>query len=991
MIGIKARRMISLSLTLIMLLIMSGSVFAIESFDREKFSDTNKYRIRVFDSALPTGTKLGDDEFELFCARYEIDNMKNQQWVSSAWKQNILFSFKKVPSYLRDFGPGRIFTIINKKYGTDNTLGVDEEETVDLQEGRYFTRVQKEWWAANGRHATTWFYNYTDILMFYSLKIKEKEPVDKTLEELKKSSAERQLGENEQRSLEEINMKGRKVFLEKSYTLYDSDRYVDYMVDSHIRTNEASTSSWIYTTIIEPEEFPEIYFVVTAKVTTNFRYDKTDASGEIYQYAEELYQDYQKQLEVTLDEIVPELINNEPEITYLEPVIGKTIEEKASDKPGSVTINTKADKDTGETDVSIPTALAIVIIGTGAAIAGAGASGDNGGDNGKKKSRYKMYLKKDFGDAIRYDTQPVTVYSRIGEITSEGEEIDRPDLTASLEIFSGENLMVEGTSMVGNYMGALVSAESVKEGKNPDSGILSIRFSGEGGSFQNNVTFRLIGKPYISLAGPNLSILVGSGKKFKMLVEFVDFTEPPKNIVFNSDTLPITLEQDREGNHYIEVADDTPKPETIIRFYEEIPCTISADSGDETVMARFTVLKCYEGLLADFLGKENEIMAYKNKDGEMPVTNIGFQAGLWNTDQSQLDLIAPKQMSMSYEDKEGIYEIIGLSYEHNIDLSTSQNTVYSFTAKKSLPSPDKIEGKLRYSCEIGDIRMENETTIYLIPDLLTYAKDFEQEFKNCENIIFTYMSGELMKRKAEELYRDKNKLGLEDLKLFRKHCWEIASRMILQKKEDYMQDVYWHDEAIAWLDLTVFVGDVAFALALTPYGGPITSFLVDNVKSTFLELCEEYVKKGDIFTWDTLQEIIWNRFKQSIGSVDNFISIPENATPKQMVAWICSFYLYRVFYHWNFDEDESGNSLGLVAALENSLKDLLTNRSMALLGDYVKEVAKKEGIDFSKRIKAEEDVVDTALVGAFDMSDKGATLLDDVVEKLVDYIKRRSI
>ena len=162
--------------------------------------------------------------------------------------------------------------------------------------------------------------------------------------------------------------------------------------------------------------------------------------------------------------------------------------------------------------------------------------------------------------------------------------------------------------------------------------------------------------------------------------------------------------------------------------------------------------------------------------------------------------------------------------------------------------------------------------------------------------------------------------------------------------------------------MTVFVGNVAFALAMTPYGGPITSFLADNLKSTFIEICEEYVKKGDIFTWDTLQEIIWNRFKQTIGSVDNFISMPENATPKQMVAWVCSFYLYRVFYHWHFDEDEAGNSLGLYAALENSLKDLLINRSMAILGDYVKEVAKKDGIDFSKRIKAEEDAVETALV-----------------------------
>ena len=215
------------------------------------------------------------------------------------------------------------------------------------------------------------------------------------------------------------------------------------------------------------------------------------------------------------------------------------------------------------------------------------------------------------------------------EVTPEGDEIEAGS-HCSLDIFSKENLTVESSSMAGNYLGALVSAESLVGGQNPDSGVLSIRFSGEGGSFQNNVTFRLIGDPYISLAGPNLSVLVGSGEKFTMPIEFVDFMEPPTNIVLDGDSLPIAVEQDEEGNYYIEVTDDTPKPETITKFYKEIPYTISANSGDEVIKAKFTVLKCYEGILADFLGKDNEIMAYKNEEGEMPVTNIGFQMGLWD-------------------------------------------------------------------------------------------------------------------------------------------------------------------------------------------------------------------------------------------------------------------------------------------------------------------------------------------------------------------------
>ena len=85
-------------------------------------------------------------------------------------------------------------------------------------------------------------------------------------------------------------------------------------------------------------------------------------------------------------------------------------------------------------------------------------------------------------------------------------------------------------------------------------------------------------------------------------------------------------------------------------------------------------------------------MAYKNEEGEMPVTNIGFQMGLWDKKGQELNLIAPESMEISYKDKEGIYEIIGLSFKENTDLSTSSHTIYSFRADKSLPSPDKVEG-----------------------------------------------------------------------------------------------------------------------------------------------------------------------------------------------------------------------------------------------------------------------------------------------------------
>ena len=68
----------------------------------------------------------------------------------------------------------------------------------------------------------------------------------------------------------------------------------------------------------------------------------------------------------------------------------------------------------------------------------------------------------------------------------------------------------------------------------------------------------------------------------------------------------------------------------------------------------------------------------------------------------------------------------------------------------------------------------------------------------------------------------------------------------------------------------------------------------------------------------------------TIGSVDNFIGC-RGCQLESKTAWACSYFLYRVFYHWYYDEDDAGNSLGIVAALENAALDFGVNRITALL------------------------------------------------------------
>jgi len=82
--------------------------------------------------------------------------------------------------------------------------------------------------------------------------------------------------------------------------------------------------------------------------------------------------------------------------------------------------------------------------------------------------------------------------------------------------------------------------------------------------------YRTKGKPYILFEDPNLYVLAGSGDKFIIPVEFIDFAETPDNIMIDGDLLPMMLVRDKE-NYYIVVKDNTPKLENITKLKTKKP------------------------------------------------------------------------------------------------------------------------------------------------------------------------------------------------------------------------------------------------------------------------------------------------------------------------------------------------------------------------------------------------------------------------------------
>ncbi len=226
---------------------------------------------------------------------------------------------------------------------------------------------------------------------------------------------------------------------------------------------------------------------------------------------------------------------------------------KMSRGPVSIFINQSAAETAGETSSPVATAivlgvagLAAAAVGTAAGAAGASAGGSDTEGKEEQGTTYKMVLYKDFGDRIRMGDPPVFVQARMVEVTARGVETERPDLAEQIEIFSADNILnVSAPALTGNTMQA--SAQLPKQAANsraaistspvrPADAVISFRFTGEGGVFQNNVGFKIIGESQIKLAADKFPILATSAESFELGYELIDFiVEPKVELVYKSD------------------------------------------------------------------------------------------------------------------------------------------------------------------------------------------------------------------------------------------------------------------------------------------------------------------------------------------------------------------------------------------------------------------------------------------------------------------------
>jgi hypothetical protein len=697
-----------------------------------------------------------------------------------------------------------------------------------------------------------------------------------------------------------------------------------------------------------------------------------------------------------------------------------------------VEVNTDADDKSGETDVSIPVALAIVIIGGAAAMVGAGAGtgGDSGDSSGKKKSRYKMCLRKDFGDAIRYDTQPVTVYARIVEVTPEGEEIDRPDLTSAIEIFSGGNLAVEGCSMAGNYMGALVSVQSIPGGENAATGVVSIRFSGEEGSFQNNVTFRIIGKPYISFSEQGsyltmtLPMLLGDGKVYETPVTLHDFLEKPTSVRLDvAEGVPLSCKlegiQDIENMEAIEepgvqsyilkVKNLSTKPEGQQALKQTFGFGILAENDKEKAENRLNAVLYPEGLSIREVKFDDQgyvlIDTFDNDAtdewGDMVPTDFVLDFAVPEQDDEgrpTVRVLEPQEFTPVFGGLKGTGERtahLAERFKYSIQEIPSNLKEYKFTPEEALVEE---EGKPYYltlpiSCTYGQEEYTLDLPVRLLGGGPGPLAGWDEAFAHMKKVVSKV--GGISLELAKMLRENGKKMSTAELRLVTYRICHDAVIYYTRDAAEYEKIAAELDNMLYYAEWLKWFGDQAFSYLISKYYGNTADAILSPAKDVFAALFGEvidYLLNDEQITVEELETI-----KNITAGVDNLIinafddgMSSKNINFKQTCAVVAGFLVWKIAKNIYENRDRDGK-VDIYSAITALVADLTAMGVKKIAGNFFDKALKNSAVQnaLNKPIsKWMQNIAPNVFKGRWDIDKQGEYLLKIVEFKQSDIIKK---
>lgn len=753
---------------------------------------------------------------------------------------------------------------------------------------------------------------------------------------------------------------------------------------AHLTFDKVTTRSATYRYLRPISEIPGAYLSMEFQVSSGkeeYYNDATDkgafdalcewrheffASEYIIKWNDDLYE-----ADAQEEGFVSESVTQDAESTPGEDGGVIVSDEIVDGKPGK-SEGVSPDQDDFSGTSSVPGAVAVGIAGIGAALgAAAAASGQNGSDQKKKKKSYRMYVQKDFGDAIRRGAEPVKVRARMAEITS-GKETDRPDLTAGISV-SGDGAAVHGAALVGRYCEATVSVPKTNEA---DTATVTFRFQGKGGQFTNNIVFRLVDGPALKFIeettpgsgmfrhyGSNwpFEMIPGDGFQYSALFTIADATKPPELEDMEADHLE-GFEIGFEKTNYLSVYRLTvknrtkPEPEhSLFAKPAEHNFTIRVRvEGEKEPLTGYAGISLYpEGLTVQSrdAGKKNgieyvRVQAYEKEtsgdfDRKWQVSEMKFTLAIKGEDKALIDpdkaefrfgkLKGAGGLGAKASKEQSLAEKYEYKEEHGI---RNGKYTYNFEPNTNLCEPDdgtffvvllpmraEYDGRL-YEAEVP-LRLRGKD-----PDPF---EGWETEYKKLRERIEKYSLPEnrdYWLKKLEDVATDPRSSTVE-LRLTSKYVIRQYMRYWTIESMRYRDDAANYDVIISWLEWAKFFGDCAFSLLVSMYAGPVAEAIISPAKDFFTGAVGEVI--AAVNYGETIDMDIFDRFefsKNLAAAGDNLVSSSIDITNwRRAAATLGAYFVYAAFKNYIAKLNEGENDLygALVAAFSDMTVQAVKN------------------------------------------------------------------
>ncbi|MBE6005150.1 MAG: hypothetical protein E7232_13935 [Lachnospiraceae bacterium] len=632
-------------------------------------------------------------------------------------------------------------------------------------------------------------------------------------------------------------------------------------------------------------------------------------------------------------------------------------------------INAEVFKEAGTTPgedegTNIPAAIFVTVAGGAAAAGAAGASSSKGKNKDKRKSTFKLFVYKDFGNAIRKGDAPKYVYARIGEITPEGNEIDRPDLSVRIKITSTTNgFNVTEYGMSGNYKCAHISAD--KEFPETD-GIVSFVFAYEGGTFTENVRFHLAGDPYIEFPDMDrLAIthvvngLFGDGETYEVPFIIKDFfgqldTSEIKISARENDLILSCTKDERMaefGQSFKAVLlNRSAKNDTRRRS----PIIIEASKGEEHVEGSFYFELYPEGLSID--GKKVDgrlqIKSYREAeqfDESVLIEQTNFYPTLAVAENDGARRIVnivdfryyPLEIGPIQADAPYMSNFIE-KYSYHIDdraLYTDASGMLSFYPELNIP-----EGKqpyyvcISFRCSYGGTDYFLTQPMRLLGEPLKPMSKKETEIMYLESFIRKYMVDEERDAMLERVRAKYEVFSDSEIKAMRQDLWiKMRDRMMaVGAQQKLWGDIL--DWTYCGLDWCKWIGDICFSILVSTYAGPLAEAIISPAKDILtasLGETADYLISGRPFDYKNLQ-VFSNMETMAENIITKDMKLTSWSGIKQAGHLLALFYVLNVFKNYVTRIEQEG-VCDLYGAIIDGFSNMTSLFAKALAGERFKK------------------------------------------------------